>query len=85
MGKKKESRRLYGNKRNISDEVEKYKREFYSKYFGDLSKIVFSVLVVGNIFSVFIGTEDHSMYLVLELFGISGTAFLLSLGHKFIK
>ncbi|OAV72850.1 hypothetical protein Barb6_00752 [Bacteroidales bacterium Barb6] len=74
-----------GNRRNISDEVKKYKREFYSKYFGDLSKIVFSVLVVGNIFSVFTGTKDGDLYLILEFVGIGGTAFLLLLGHKFIK
>ncbi|OAV71037.1 hypothetical protein Barb4_00920 [Bacteroidales bacterium Barb4] len=74
-----------GNRRNISDEVKKCRREYYSKFFSDLAKVVFTVLVVGNVFSVFAETENRNFYLILEVGGLLGTFLLVSIGNKFIK
>ncbi|OAV72932.1 hypothetical protein Barb7_01169 [Bacteroidales bacterium Barb7] len=74
-----------GNRRNIPDDVKKYKREFYSKYFGDLSKVIFTVFVVSNAISLIRGSDDNTTDMYLFLLGTFLTTFLVLMANKFIK
>ncbi|OAV69416.1 hypothetical protein Barb6_01923 [Bacteroidales bacterium Barb6] len=70
---------------NNSDEIKKYRREFYSKYFGNLSTIVFTVFVVGNAVSLIRGSEDYVTDLMVLIAGVLFTLPLILIANKFIK
>ncbi|OAV65652.1 hypothetical protein Barb6XT_02312 [Bacteroidales bacterium Barb6XT] len=70
---------------NNSDEVKKYRREFYSKFFGDLAKVIFTILVAGNTISLIRGSEDYTTDLIVFATGTFGTVFLVFIANKFIK
>ena len=59
-------------------------RETLGKYFYDLSKIVFTTLVVGGVFAV-ISEQNKLGYLALAMVGGIATYGLAFIGRTFLK
>ena len=62
----------------------KMERETLGKYFYDLSKIVFTTLVVGGVFAV-ISEQNKLGYLALAAIGGIATYGLDFIGRNFLK
>ncbi len=65
-------------------ENRKIERETLGKYFYDLSKIVFTTLVVGGVFAV-ISEQNKLGYLALAAIGGIATYGLAFIGRNFLK
>ncbi|OAV74735.1 hypothetical protein Barb7_01729 [Bacteroidales bacterium Barb7] len=72
-------------KKGNSDEIKKFHREFYAKYFGNLSTIVFTILVIGNFVTLIHGSDDYETDSITFGAGAFLTLLLIFAANKFIK
>lgn len=63
-------------------EKQKTRRTELGKFFYDLAKTTFAVMVVGNIVGIFGEEQEAGKVIVMVFFGLIATAFLASLGDR---
>lgn len=65
-------------------EKDKIRREILAKYFFDLSKLMFTAIVLGEMLILQQDIKDSSSWLMI-VFGGSFTYFLAWIGNKILK
>lgn len=63
----------------------KSRRENLGKFFYDLAKTTFAVMVLGNVATVFIGDADPVIMSALIILGVVLTSILASIADRTLK
>lgn len=72
-------------KREERKEKDKTSRETLGKFFYDLSKTTFTIMVLGNIATVFIGEVNPYMVSLMIVLGLLITFLFAYVGNKILK